>query len=31
MTDAINDEAFAWNKYVRLFLLVIRAMINITN
>ena len=28
MADVINDQVFAWNKYVKLFLLVVSALVN---
>ena len=31
MADVINDQVFAWNKCVKLFLLVISALVNVTN
>ena len=31
MTDAINDQVFAWNKFVKLFLLVVSFLVNVTN
>ena len=31
MADAVNDQVFAWNKYVKLFLLVVSALVNVTN
>ena len=31
MADVINDQVFAWNKYVKLFLLVVSALVNVTN
>ena len=31
MADVINDQVFAWNKCVKLFLLVISAPVNVTN
>ena len=31
MADVINDQVFAWNKYVKLFLLVASALVNVTN
>ena len=31
MADVVNDQVFAWNKYVKLFLLVVSALVNVTN
>ena len=31
MTDVVNDQAFAWNKFVKLFLLVASVQVNVTN
>ena len=30
MTDAIKDQGFAWNKYIKSFLLVVSALANVT-
>ena len=31
MTDVIKYHVFAWNKYVKLFLLVVSALVNVTS
>ena len=30
MADVIKDQAFAWNKYFKLFFLVVSALVNVT-
>ena len=30
MANVINDQVFAWNKYVKLFLLLVSALLNVT-
>ena len=31
MADVINDQVFAWNKHLKLFLLIVSALVNVTN